>query len=197
MHHALLLIGTREWALTQIPETERTEGSDVSIRSYEKFTIKDARELNYEANMRPVEKTHRTFTIICNIILLEAQNALLKLFEEPNNHTRFYLIIPREDILLPTLKSRLHTLATETVIASMSEFTKFLAAPYAERLSLIAEKLTKEDFVWVDTLIQNIVLHAHTSRSASLMRDTLLLESYIRTNGSSKKMLLEHIALSL
>jgi hypothetical protein len=197
MHHANLLIGTKDWAFSQIPESEREEGTDVVFHIYDRMSVVHARSLVYETGLRPVERSHRTFVISCDSILHEAQNTLLKLFEEPNNHTVFYLIIPREDMLLPTLRSRLNLLEQEIRISEKKVFAQFLRSGYAERLALVSERLGVEDEEWLAEIIQGLTEYAHTKKDTALIRDVLMLESYIYTNGSSKKMLLEHIALTL
>lgn len=197
MHHANLLIGTKDWAFSQIPESEREEGADVVFHIYDRMSVVHARSLVYETGLRPVERSHRTFVISCDSILHEAQNTLLKLFEEPNNHTVFYLIIPREDLLLPTLRSRLNLLEQEIRISEKKVFAQFLKSGYAERLALVSERLGAEDGEWLAEIIQGLTEYAHTKKDTALIRDVLMLESYIYMNGSSKKMLLEHIALTL
>ena len=197
MHHANLLIGTKEWALNQIPESERTEGVDVLHHAYDRMSVVHARSLVYETGLRPVARTHRTFILACDSILHEAQNTLLKLFEEPNNHTVFYLILPRRDMLLPTLRSRLNLLGEEERTAEKKLFTEFLQLRYAERLVLISERLGAEDYGWMSEIVRGLAEYAHTKKDTMLIRDVLMLESYIYMNGSSKKMLLEHIALTL
>ncbi len=198
MHHANLLIGTKDWALAQIPESEKTPGLDVVLKVSERMSIDEVRTLVYETHLRPVARSYRVFIITTNDILPPAQNALLKLFEEPNDTTVFYLIIPREDILLPTLRSRMQIYAQETNTGhEMAPFTTFKKAGYAKRLALIAEKLQEEDTSWVTELVRGLEHHAHTTRNTELMRDTLRLISRITEPGSSKKMLLEHVALTL
>jgi len=204
MHHANLLIGSKEWALLQIPESERIEGPDILITHYDRMSIANVRTLIHEANLRPIVREYRTFVLVCDSLLHEAQNALLKLFEEPNAHTVFYLIIPREDMLLPTLRSRLNLLGKEdvhfsrrTLEKSENLFEVFLGLGYSNRLKFIGEKLTDEDSAWLTEFLYGLELHAQKSRNENLIRDTLILSSYIHTAGSSKKMLLEHIALTL
>ncbi len=197
MHHANLLIGNKDWALSQIPESEKNEGQDIFVTHYDRMSIANVRSLIHEANLRPVVREYRTFILICDSLLHEAQNALLKLFEEPNAHTVFYLILPREDILLPTLRSRLNLLGVETYSEEGEIFNNFRKTGLADRLTMIAEKLKEEDTNWVETITHGFSRHAHETRDTTLMKDALLLESYIYTTGSSKKMLLEHIALTL
>jgi len=197
MHHANLLIGTKDWSLSQIPESEKIEGPDIFVTQYDRMSIANVRALIHEANLRPVVREYRTFILVCDSLLHEAQNALLKLFEEPNAHTVFYLILPREDILLSTLRSRLNLLGKEVEVAEEVIFNHFLKSGYADRLTTIAEKLKEEDTNWVEAITHGFSNHAHETRNITLIKDALLLESYIYTTGSSKKMLLEHVALTL
>lgn len=197
MHHANLFVGSREWALKLIPETDTIQGPDVSVMHYERMSIANVRTLIHESNLRPIAREYRTFIISCDSILHEAQNALLKLFEEPNAHTLFYIILPREDMLLPTLRSRLHVYAIETEFSGQNAFESFLKLSYIDRLSTITKKLGEEDMEWVRELVRGLALYAHEKRNAALIRESLSLESYININGSSKKMLLEHLALTL
>lgn len=197
MHHAQLLIGSHTWALSHIPSDDTVHSPDVLITTGDKYTITDSRNLIHNAHIRPIEKKYRTFIISYTTILLEAQNALLKLLEEPNEHTRFYLIIPRENILIPTLRSRLHLLKKEEHTLSHTILEDFLPMSYKERLSCIGDILTKNDTSWIETLVTEIAHHAHTTKNGALMEDVRIVEKYIHMNGSSKKMLLEHIALTL
>ena len=197
MHHACLLVGTIDWARTQIPPEEQVLGQDVLLYKYERMSIANVRSLIYEAGLRPVARTHRTFIIVCDSLLHEAQNALLKIFEEPNNHTIFYLVIPREDMLLPTLRSRMQLIGVEELLSQNNFFSEFLEMGYAERLACITLKLKEEDTQWVETIVRGVEQYAHEKRDAVLIKDALMLSAYVHTTGSSKKMLLEHIALSL
>ncbi|MCF7815604.1 MAG: hypothetical protein K9M10_01610 [Candidatus Pacebacteria bacterium] len=199
MHHANLLIGETDQALAQVPLEDKVPGADVSVIQHDKLTIAHVRALTHEANMRPINRTYRSFVIVCSSILREAQNALLKLFEEPNSHTIFYLIMPRADGLLPTLLSRLHRMVIEEEnVKIFQEFEKFKVAQYKDRLIHITQILDSDDATkLVQEIVMGLSLYAHTQKNLDLMRDVLILESYIHTNGSSKKMLLEHIALTL
>ena len=196
-HHANLLVGRRVWALGEIPPAYQKESPDVSMLVYERMSIADVRTLIQSATLMPVAASHRVFVIQIDSILVEAQNALLKLFEEPNATTIFYIIVPSEAMLLPTLKSRLNILAHEERKNEMETFQEFLQLPYARRLNCIAEKLKDEDVVWVDTLVRGLESYAQEKRDVHLIKDALMLVSYINLSGSSKKMLLEHIALTL
>jgi len=197
MHHANLLIGTHDWALSELPLSEQGTGPDILVHHFERMSIANVRTLIYEAGLRPVAREYRTFVLLCDSILHEAQNALLKLFEEPNEHTVFYLVIPREDMLLPTLRSRLHLLSVMEREVPTELFEEFLKRGYADRLKIVGEKLTAEDGVWLTDFLRGLEQYAEKSRDARLLKEVMTLMSYINTTGASKKMLLEHIALTL
>lgn len=197
MHHANLIVGSASWGIEQIHPSDRETCADVSRIVSERLSIDEARALIYEAGLRPVSRAHRSFIIQTEQILAEAQNALLKLFEEPNAHTVFYLIIPREDILLPTLRSRMFLLAEERSAHDGAPFAAFLKHSYAQRLEEIANRLKAEDSAWVRAIVVGFSHYAHSTKDAETIRDALMLETHIHTNGSAKKMLLEHVALSL
>ncbi|QQR65097.1 hypothetical protein IPH92_00755 [Candidatus Kaiserbacteria bacterium] len=197
MHHANALIGSRTWAYAYGGFNTTGENPDVSLREFDRMAIADVRSLIHDAMLRPVQDDVRVFVIAADSILGEAQNALLKLFEEPNAHTCFYLIIPREDMLLPTLRSRLSIMAVEDSVTTHTSFIAFQKLGYSERLLLITKKLNTEDNAFFAEIAAGFAEYAHTRRNAALIQDSLMLATYLPMPGSSKKMLFEHIALTL
>lgn len=74
-------------------------------RQYEKFGIDEARDLIGTASLK--NTGGRTlFVLGVGSMTSEAQQALLKLFEEPQQGTQFVLLLPH-GTLLPTLRSRM------------------------------------------------------------------------------------------
>lgn len=197
MHHANLLIGEKTHALLSIPQSLRSEGVDIIHHTYERMSIADVRSLIQEVLRKPISLEKSTFVIWTQTILIEAQNALLKIFEEPNVHTVFYLIVPREDVLLPTLRSRLNLIDVERKSADMEFFEEFMKAGYSERLVQIADKLKDEDSDWVRSIMRGAEQHVQNMKQKEQIRDVLLLDTYFQSSGCSKKMLLEHLALTL
>lgn len=197
MHHANVIVGSRAWALTHTPYVGSEGNPDIVYTAYERMSIADARTLIHESMLRPIRETRRTFIVATYSILEEAQNALLKLFEEPNQHTVFYFVIPDADILLPTLRSRLNVLAVEEREQKHDSFDEFLALSYPERFALLLKKIESNDSVWIKDIVTGFEVYAERSHDVHLLRDALMVSTYISRAGSSKKMLLEHIALSL
>ena len=209
-HHAFLYIGSHDACLGKIPLAERS-GVDAQVLRAEQWEIADARALCERAGSRPIVGDKRSFVISCTQLTLEAQNALLKLFEDPPATAQFYLIVPRAGVLLPTLCSRLHLVyeEDEPMSAPDEATTLFLNSSFSERMLKIAE-LAKEKEKIKDTQPMRMLLRgiehaagfavlrdAQGKGVASFLSDVLVVSIYSETRGASHKMLLEHLALSI
>ncbi len=196
MHHANLLIGTLSESLKQINEADRKIGLDVLMYEYEKFGISEARTLKRESSLKSVEREYRVFIVSIQNITVEAQNALLKLFEEPAG-VRFYVVAPREDMFIPTLRSRFMLLESrESVERETLDADTFLKSSYAERLELVSSHAKSKDNGWFEDVLNGVEEHIQNTRKEAL-KDLLFVRKYDRGRSASKKMLLEHLALSL
>ena len=90
-----------------------SEHSDIGlVIPYNKNILVDAiRDLETEANFRPFQAAARFFIIDdADKMNDSASNALLKTLEEPPAVSHLFLITPRPDALLPTIRSRCQTL---------------------------------------------------------------------------------------
>lgn len=198
MSHARLYIAdTPESA--QIPDALRTQSVDSEHFLRERFGIDDARALSERAHIRAITG-ERNFLVHFGTITSEAQNALLKLFEEPPENTVFHVVVRHEEILLPTLRSRLlHTGGAPA--PSSIEGVGFASLSYAERLAEIAARAKKKDMVWFESVAAEAEQVAATLTDSTLRRQmltsVLLVRKYLGARGASTKMLLEEIALSL
>ena len=65
-----------------------------------------ARDLKNRASESALGNTGKFFIIDTKAIVHEAQDALLKLFEEPTVGTHFFFILPNSEILKDTFRSR-------------------------------------------------------------------------------------------
>lgn len=205
-HHAFLCIGTHNECLARIPLQDRS-GIDVEMIAREQLEIDTARALCERAASRPIAGKKRSFIISCEKLTFEAQNALLKLFEDPPATAQFYIIAPRASALLPTLCSRLHLLyETNASKESPDERSmSFLRTSFNERLLEIAT-LAKEKERTKNTQTMRALIRGIESATAARIRktedalylpDVLMASSYSEIRGASHKMLLEHLALSV
>lgn len=116
-HHAYYLMGSESDHAEVLLQLEKSHNihqqanPDFYNRIYETFVIDDARDVKTFHGMRPVtEVGKKIFVLRMNEITVEAQNALLKLLEEPADYAHFFIIIPSVHLLLPTVKSRMQEL---------------------------------------------------------------------------------------
>jgi DNA polymerase III delta prime subunit len=127
--------------------------TDSYVRTYMSFGVDEARELRDRAQTRGLSQ-RRVFIIATPSLTGEAQNALLKVLEEPPAGALFFLIVPSPAMLLPTLRSRMQTLlmapaglpmrvATQTNSPSV-DAKRFLAASPEARLEMLKPLLEKD-----------------------------------------------------
>lgn len=200
MHHAFLL-RCNSIAGSAVPVSYKEQSIDVLHFVRDKFSIDDARELSVLAQQNPFAKEQRIFVIQTHDIAFEAQNALLKLLEEPPKHAVFYVVVPATAMLLPTLLSRLYALTSELLPEEKQNdnFTTFVKASYADRMALIAQKTKDKDQEWIEDILRGCeeTASSHLKGSSFLLRSIIFVRTYVRTKGASAKMLLEELALHL
>src|SRR5690606_9231927 len=81
---------------------------DLLIKEYEELLIDDAREIKDFQSEQASQKFNKKIIILKTYTFsYAAQNALLKVFEEPKENVVFFLIMPDASKLYPTLRSRL------------------------------------------------------------------------------------------
>ncbi len=218
-HHAYVLEGDTTLAESLAQGARRALGlpddsPDVFVLSREKFGIDDSRELRGRAALRATSG-RALFVVAASSITSEAQQALLKLFEEPQRGAVFVLIVPH-GVLLPTLRSRCLPYPAELSAALAGEGDArerahaFLAAAYKERTALIAA-LVKDDGEDVRARSRaflnalELELHRRFSKAngagkhslAEGLSEIAALRSYLSDRSPSLKMIFEHLAASL
>jgi hypothetical protein len=220
MHHAYLYYGS----LSLLPELAsaaraqfRFEGEhnpDVRVVEYEKFGIDEARELRDKAALRSI--SGRALVVLgVSSITSEAQQALLKLFEEPQAGAIFVLLAPHGAII-PTLRSRmmLYPKQGSTLLAARLnldvDVKKFLTAPYKVRSEAITKMLNppaggdegvKER---IRDFLNELEKALYSNKLSRLnldirqgLEDVAKVRSYVADRSPSFKMLLEHLAVTL
>ncbi|MEA2715530.1 MAG: polymerase subunit delta [Candidatus Parcubacteria bacterium] len=217
-HHAYCLIGSdaAHSELLSCLEKEHglsaTANPDFFDRHYENFTIDDARELKSIHETRPVRSAgKKIFVLTMNGITVEAQNALLKLLEEPAVYAHFFLIVPSKHLLLPTVKSRLSFIGSAIFDGlkanerdGSDNARKFLKAPPAMRIELIKkllddiskERQTKQNAIDFVNDIQAVLYERGGIKKNMRQLEAIeTVRKYLNDRSPSLKMLLEYVAL--
>ncbi|OGG86040.1 hypothetical protein A2392_01055 [Candidatus Kaiserbacteria bacterium RIFOXYB1_FULL_46_14] len=177
-----------------LAEELRTPGADIHHLIVPQVSIDDVRRLKEESARMPVLRERLTFVIVARAIEPEAQHALLKLFEEPPEKTEFFVILPHESRLIPTLRSRFVGLS-RTLTTNDPAADNFLRLSYKERLEFIATE-NKRDPEALRTLVTAIGQNASIDTPA-VKKALLLVSRYVYNRGAGQKMLLEELALAL
>ncbi len=199
MHHAILYIGN-SLESSGLPSVYHTASPSVTHLMQDSFTIADARALKELIYQRPIEGSTAVFVIKSHTIASEAQQALLKILEEPPVHAQLFIVVPRLDSLLPTVRSRLLYEQVSVVSEEANPvFETFKALSLKERIETIAEKTKAKDLKWIEAILAGAesLVRSDQLRYKELAHEILLVRSYIASRGASKKMLLESLACSL
>ena len=211
--HAYLIEGSREAVLPELNSLfERVLGAtpkgnpNVYIYSENSFTIEQSRTLQSHASKRALGGGKKLFALFFQSITHEAQNALLKLFEEPTQNTHFFVITPSAEILLPTLRSRLLPVTSgygkETIPV---EFAKtFLVSNTAKRFMLLKDIIGEKDKASAIRLLDALeqVLYERgdfkkgRGREHEILKDIQIFRQYLRGRAPSVKMILEQVAIT-
>jgi len=191
MHHAFLYISS-DSSLQTLPSDVQAPGTDVTHVNVACFGIDDVRTLQQLASVRPFVEPFRSFVICAKTLTPQAQNALLKILEEPPHSAQFFVVVPHENILLPTLRSRLMLVDTLDDRVANADWESFKTDTYTQRLARITKAAKDKDTVWLADMLEAAIYDKSTPRRA-----VLLLDTHGRASGASKKMLLELVAIVL
>lgn len=167
------------------------------------FPIDSVRQL-IDLALRRSEERGQAFLVAFDSILPPAQNALLKILEEPVPRTHFFLITPNPHMLLPTVLSRLGSSPFTFEIQESSQAKEFLAATPSKRLGLVKPIIDEKDRQAAAALLRDIAGTVEKKRETffdmtawgQTMKHLQALQSYSQDPASSVKMLLEHAALT-
>jgi DNA polymerase III delta prime subunit len=208
LHHAFLLVGERETIQKNV-ENFLQKNFDITISSpdlqkvvCDTLTIDLARKIAVDASRKSFGGGRKFFMIETNIITEEAQNALLKIFEEPALGTHFFVIMP-QDILLPTLRSRMQIIILQN--QSIEKNKNILKKSFADRLALVKEitdgisddEKSKQDALVLLNEIENELYQNGVQKSAADLMLCQKTRGSLYDRGAPVKMILENLMISL
>jgi len=204
--HGYLLVGdfeiSRKMALEATRAILKPEGKieshpDFSYQKFELFGIEESRTLTEKASKRPFVGDKKVFIIELFSFSLESANALLKTLEEPFPGTHFFVIVPSLENVIPTLASRLTVIDNSKIKKELDEgkikfYKKFLSDLPNKRLETI-KKFTESRQDAIEFLNELEL----TTKDFKILEEIQRCKSFLFSQGSSAKMVLEHIALTL
>jgi len=201
LHHAYLLeddegifIGLQELLKGSHKDAE------VHVREFETLGIDDSRALIHMAGMRSLGT--QLFIYRAQSCTREAQNALLKLFEEPPERTHFFICLTGIQNVLPTLRSRVWVVNSTTATKESTSGKEFLHASAGARLELLEPILKEKSVSEAGELLKNIEAELYSTKNTKNTEITALALQHIidvrkvlQDKGASLKTLMERVAL--
>ena len=192
LHHAYLLVGSRAEAEEKLHAFFKDEGMaltgspDFFVWKGQTFGVDDARNLS-ESAVRKAFTARKIFLITPEKITLEAQNALLKTFEDPIPDTHFFLVLRDAELVIPTLRSRMQVLRVGEETDS-SEARKFLGQSPKDRMAFVKKFVDQErnPSPFLDELLM-----------LERNRDVYKMRLVSDDRAASARLILEHLAMVL
>lgn len=208
LHHAYFLVGDKHSVLpTLVQFLEEfvgvvTSGNpDFWIGSFDSLSIDDARSITESSERKDFSGNKKIFIIQTDFLGQEAQNSLLKVFEEPTEGTHFFIISP-QDVLLPTLRSRMQVVLTG--IESKKE-KSILKLVLKDRLSLVKEitdgisdeEKTKQDAISLLNTVEKELYERGVGESRGSLELCQRTRASLYDRGAPIKIILENLLLNV
>jgi len=197
LHHANIIAGKEDYR-------------DFVFGILEKELNFDIKAMKRWALGKPLIGEIKVSLVITKSITHEAQNALLKVLEEPPAGTYLFINIEHLGGLLPTFISRVMILAPKASekVPKLAESTgsKFLNSDINRKLSVIRSLSKNEDKTPMKELIKNLEEISYKEKASALnergadmisLNHILTAKIFASARGSSPRMLLEWLSCVL
>lgn len=210
LHHAYLFVGDQAQIQTKLLDflqndlKIQTHGNpDFKLLKYENLTVDDAREIKDSSEKKNLTEGHMFFILSIETISAEAQNSLLKVFEEPSENTHFIIVSP-QDNFLPTLKSRMQIVYSDAVISG-EKVKSVLSLNIKERLDRVKaiteaisdEEATKQDAINFLNEIEDELYKQGVQKYKKELSVCAEARLSLLDRGAPVKMILENLVLSI
>ncbi len=220
LHHAYYFVGHKadelisklKHFLENVVGVKTTGNPDFYHGKFKTLAIDDARAITESSSRKSFDEssTRKIYIIEADFITEEAQNSLLKVFEEPTSGTHFFIISP-QDVLLPTLRSRMLVIQSDPPERSegnktyKAPATKVLDLSLAERLTLVKvitegisdEEKTKQDAIILLNQIEAELYENGVEKSSKSLEVCEATRASLYDRGAPVKIILENLMLSI
>lgn len=183
---------------------------DVLILRYGLLSVEEARGIADIAASASLAGSSKAIVIAAGRVYGDAQNALLKIFEEPPKGAYLFLVMPNLGGLLPTLKSRVQilSLASGPMHPGISEGAQEFIKMNKEKRSVLIKKLAtgrdeeerrehRDEVLALLTGLERAAYKEGISEHAGFLADIAQLRAYLHAPSAPVRMILEHISLTL
>ena len=102
----------------QVDKFDITYSDSEGSKNQNSIGINDIKSIHQKIFLKPINSESKVIIIDdAHLLTIEAQNALLKVLEEPPDHTIIILSADKKDVFLPTIISRCHVVELESEIS--------------------------------------------------------------------------------
>jgi len=212
-HHAYVIEGDKEKVLLSLKEylnkfyDSSSTNPDIFEHHFPNFLVEHARLIKDADIKTPFSHAQKSILISFDSITREAQNALLKVLEDPSPTSRFFIVTNSVEVLLPTVLSRVEVVRHESygINKSVIDISSFLKAKPVKRLEMVSallkqigdEELSKQE-------ARNFLKNLKIGCEEELLKgrvDAQKLKTILKTivfsedKSASLKLLLERVSL--
>lgn len=209
LHHAYFFVGNLNEIKNELLNFFDTKlkvkihgNPDFKILNFENLSVDDAKNIR-EASEKRNFADDMFFLVCFESISIEAQNSLLKTFEEPTEKTHFFFVSP-QDNLLPTLKSRMVMVkGGESKVDSDTEsILKLGIRERLERVKEITESISDEDSTKQEAIrfvnqVESEIYNKGVTEARNSLQACQDARVYLLDRGAPIKMILENLVLSI
>lgn len=211
MNSFLIIAETKEKGLEEARELcrrLRIDKLDVStIESEKAIGIEDVRKFQEKIFLAPFKgKVKAEILIAIPGITPQAQNAMLKILEEPPEFSYILLVVDSKDLLLPTVLSRCFILEEkkEKQTEKSENLEEILYASVGEKIKR-AEELSKnkqEAIEWLESLINSARENIISGKTNDKKYSQALINFYktytiLKNSNANTRLILENLFLGL
>lgn len=210
LSHATIITGNRITNLESVKNFLMAQGigvqgnSDVFLYDQESIGIDLVRDEVVRFVSSQKVSSSRIVILSFDRATTEAQNALLKSIEEPQEGTYFLILVPSTESLLPTILSRAQMISGDASAGvTRLDVNEFLKSNLAARFALVEsvvknkkdeENLSKSEVVaFLDHLEKN--LWEKGNRDEQLFADIRQMREYANIRGASHRVILDFIGM--
>ena len=217
LHHAYCILGSKEDTINELEKFFLKElkfsvqnNPDFWYGEYDVMDVDDGREIKAIHQSKPTAGDKKIFIVSANFITEKAQNAMLKIFEEPRGDTHFFLVIPGVNGIISTLRSRMmiiDNLGKGSSLIDAKDFLKSSIGKRMEAVKTLCESISDEEESkievtrFVNALETELKKHINFLKTSEdeikFFEEIEKVRVYASEQSPSLKMLLEHISILL
>ncbi len=216
MHSFLVISKEKNKASSYVSSFLKKEGIDridINLHTFEKaMGIEEVRNIQKKIILRPYRgKTKAVVIEAYDGITTEAQNALLKVLEEPPANTLIIISASKKELLLPTIISRckIIELKEENLTLSSEENTQYLnilvslsekGVGYRLKLAQDISRNQEEAIVWLEEMAvfvrEKLIENYRDPKYLNFLRSLQKTYTIINNTNVNQRIALENLFLS-